>query len=199
MACRALWISCTQEGSRFPSTSPVSCAGTQQLHCGSQSRGALRRWGESLRLQTGCMNDLCLFAYAGAYGRCKAGGVPLLAGTGYSQGWLAHGRVRGSDYTFTLAQTFPPITTLASGCDFYAAPRLRNDGGALAFVSHTHSCTCASAHRRAPSTASYSSIADGDSGNGPRVVALSAAPCGAVREQVCGGCGWVKARLAWHI
>jgi hypothetical protein len=33
---------------------------------------------------------------------------------------------------------FPPITTLASGRDFYAAPRLRNDGGALAFVSWMH-------------------------------------------------------------
>jgi hypothetical protein len=33
---------------------------------------------------------------------------------------------------------FPPIVTLASGRDFYAAPRLRKDGGALAFVSWMH-------------------------------------------------------------
>ena len=34
--------------------------------------------------------------------------------------------------------TFPPIVTLASGRDFYAAPRVRKDGGALAFVSWLH-------------------------------------------------------------
>ena len=33
---------------------------------------------------------------------------------------------------------FPPIVTLASGRDFYASPRLRKDGGALAFVSWMH-------------------------------------------------------------
>mmetsp|Transcript_66776 Transcript_66776/g.108320 ORF Transcript_66776/g.108320 Transcript_66776/m.108320 type:complete len:841 (+) Transcript_66776:271-2793(+) len=33
---------------------------------------------------------------------------------------------------------FPPIVTLASGRDFYAAPRLRKDGGALAYVSWMH-------------------------------------------------------------
>lgn len=33
---------------------------------------------------------------------------------------------------------FPPIVVLASGRDFYAAPRLRKDGGRLAFVSWMH-------------------------------------------------------------
>ena len=33
---------------------------------------------------------------------------------------------------------FPPIITLAAGSDFYAAPRLRKDGGALAFISWEH-------------------------------------------------------------
>jgi len=33
---------------------------------------------------------------------------------------------------------FPPIVNLASGRDFYAAPRLRKDGGALAYVSWMH-------------------------------------------------------------